>query len=212
MIIVVLITIVLLWITYSFVPNGTGFLTLLLNASGLAGAAAIIGVFYSKGQKEKKDIEEIKHESESIANINSVNKVIKRMKEEALSPFKRYRFKKFILPVPQTVEQIRKNIETDITLGTIGTKESLVDRGIDSDYVDLDLMNNFFQKNGGKDNFGISYQKGLKLPENIYMLAYKNIYTYSKRSRAVFIREEFRQSDNTFNLWVFCTKNHEIIS
>jgi hypothetical protein len=205
-----IITLVFLWIIYSYIPNGKELLTLFLNSSGFAGAAAIIGVFYSNGQKEKRAIEEIKHEPESVASINGVHKIIKTMKEEALSPFKRYKFRQFILPVPQTVEQAKKNLETDMMLGTSGTKESLADRGIDNDFIDLDLMDKFFQENGGKDNFGISYQKGLKLPESIYMLSYKNIYTYSKKSKAVFIKEEVRQSDNTFNLWVFCTKNHGI--
>jgi len=209
-IILILIICAFLWTVYSYVPNGKDFLSLILNASGIAGAAAIIGIFYSKSEKVKKETEEIKHEPEGIATINGVQKIINKMKEEAFSPFKRYKFKKFILPIPQTIEEFNKTLEEDKLLNTLGTEDSLVGRAIDRDFADLDLLENFYKDNGGKDNFGILYQKGLKLPQNIYMLAYKNVYTYSKKDKAVFIKEEYRRSDNTFNIWVFCTKNHGI--
>jgi hypothetical protein len=209
-IISILVIVPLLWLVYSFVSNGKDFLTLLLNASGIAGAAAIIGIFYSKGEKEKKETEEIKHEPESISSINGVQKIVNKLKEEAFSPFKRYKFKRYILPIPQTHEEFKKTFEEDQMLGILGTEQSLVDRGIDRDYADVDLLEKFYKENGGQDNFGLSYSKGLKLPSDIYMLAYKNVYTYSKKGKAVFIKEEFRRSDNTFNIWVFCTKNHGI--
>jgi hypothetical protein len=210
-IITIILTFTLLWLVYSYLPNGKEYLTLLLNATGFTGAAAVLGIFYSKTEKVKKETEEIKHEPESIASINGIKKIIKTIKEEALFPYRKYKFKKYILPIPNTLEQYKENLENDLSLGTLGTNESLVNKGLENDFLDLDLMNKFFDENGGKDNFGISYQKGLKLPTNIYMLAYKNIYTYSKNKKAVFIKEEYRQSDNTFNLWVFCTKNHGMV-
>jgi hypothetical protein len=53
-IIVAAIIFMALWVAYKYLPEGKALLQLILNASGLAGAAAILGVFYNK---TKNDVE-----------------------------------------------------------------------------------------------------------------------------------------------------------
>ncbi|MDR3302586.1 MAG: hypothetical protein LBT01_08710 [Spirochaetaceae bacterium] len=198
----------LLWLVYTYAPNGKDFLTLLLNASGFAGAAAVMGIFYTKGEKQKKETEVIKHEPESISSAKGIQKILEDIVKEAVAPFKRYKFTKYILSIDPTREEIAEAYKFDKQYGISGSEESLTKKYREASTYSEKLLEEFYEKNGGKDNFIKSYHRGLKLPPNVWILSYRKIGTYSKKGKAVFVKEEFRQSDNVFSITVWCTKNH----
>jgi len=70
------------------------------------------------------------------------------------------------------------------------------------------MLERFYKENGGIDNFVSFYQKSIKLA--VYKLQpFKNVYTYTKKNKAIFIIEQFRASDNSYCLFGYCTKSFE---
>jgi hypothetical protein len=89
----------LLWVFYKFIPEGNELLKLILNASGLAGAAAILGIFYNKTKNEidrpkvtatseqfseefKKDMEESLKKVSAKEALNNFVELFKKVTEE----------------------------------------------------------------------------------------------------------------------------------
>jgi hypothetical protein len=87
-----------IWALYKFLPDGDDLLKLLLNASGFAGAAAILGVFYNKtkNETERPKVSVDSHDFSDKFKSEMENSLKKASAKEALG---------------MLVEQFKKDIE-----------------------------------------------------------------------------------------------------
>lgn len=141
-------------------------------------------------------------------DIKKIGFSIKHLRDECFGMLpKKYKFKKYSLPIPRTLEQFKQDLEycKDVDENICN---DYLDKRLEGDTVEYTMLERFYKENGGPDNFVSFYQKGIKL--TIYkLLPFKNVYTYTKKNKAVFIIEQFRISDNSYCLFGYCTKNFE---
>jgi len=135
--------------------------------------------------------------------INDIRNLAFKPWKKNLRKFKLY--ENFSLPKSQ--EQVKIQAKYDIDhINDQGHSEEYKNR-IDKEFAHHDLIKKFQEENGGIDNFGIYLERAIKL-NGYKMFPFRKVYTYSKNEKAVCILEEFRPFDNSYNIFVYCTKNH----
>jgi hypothetical protein len=93
----------LIWVAYKFIPEGSELIRLILNASGLAGAAAILGIFYNK-TKNEVDRPKISVNSEDISE-----KTKKNMEESLKGVSARKALNNFVEMFKENLKEITAN-------------------------------------------------------------------------------------------------------
>jgi hypothetical protein len=142
-------------------------------------------------------------------NINIIKNTIKNIRILAFKPWKKY-YKKFLVyenfKLPMNMEQIKIQSEYDIEhIHEIGHLKEFENR-IAKEFAHFDILKKLQDENGGVNNFGVYLERTIKI-NGYTIFPFRKVYTYSKKGKAVFILEEFRPSDNTYNVFVYCTKN-----
>jgi hypothetical protein len=138
-----------------------------------------------------------------------VEKKINNIRNLAFRPWRKY-WRKFQVydnfSLPQSEEQVKVQATHDF--------EHIYDPGhfkefenrLDKEFAHHDLIQKFQEENGGKENFGVYLERAIKL-KGFTMFPIRKVYTFSKKKKAVVILEEFRPFDNSYNIFVYCTKN-----
>jgi len=109
--------------------------------------------------------------------------------------------------LPKSEEQVKIQAKYDIEhINEPEHSEEFKNR-LDKEFAHHDLIKKFQEEHGGIDNFCIYLERGIKL-NGYKMFPFRKVYTYSKKEKAVCILEEFRPYDNSYNIFVYCTKNH----
>jgi len=141
-------------------------------------------------------------------NIKIIKSSIIQLRNECFNKLsKKFKYKKYSLPIPRTIEQFKQDLEC-LKFIEDDISENYLDKRLETDTIEYTMLKRFYDENGGMDNFISFFQKGIKI--NKYILQpFKNVYTYTKKIRAVFIIEEFKKSDNSYCLSGYCTKNFE---
>jgi len=109
--------------------------------------------------------------------------------------------------LPKNEEQVKAQIEYDKCHRHENGHNEEFENRLDKEFAHFDLIKTFQDENGGQDNFGIYLERAIKL-NGYKMFPFRKVYTYSKKEKAVCILEEFRPFDNSYNIFVYCTKNH----
>jgi hypothetical protein len=139
-------------------------------------------------------------------NVRRIELSIKQLRTECFGmPPKHCKYKKYVLPIPRTTEQIKQDFECRKYVDE-ETFNAYFDKRLDEDTIEHTMLQRFYAENGGDENFVCFYQKGIKI-DGYSMQAFKTVYTYSKNDKAIFINEQFRKSDNSYCLFGYCTKN-----
>lgn len=139
---------------------------------------------------------EVKHIQLSMKNLH---------KECFTGLPKNIKFKSYILPIPRTLEQIKQEFEIRKYVDD-KIFDDFSQKRLDEDYAELNMLQRFYNENGGEDNFVCFYRKGLEI-KKYSLQALKKAYTYSKKDKAIFILEQFRKSDNVYMFTGYCTKS-----
>jgi hypothetical protein len=142
-------------------------------------------------------------------NKKFVEKAISNIRNLAFKPWKKY-WKKFRIyenfSLPKSIEQIKSQSAYDFEhryeLGHLKEFENRLEK----EYAHHELIRKFQEENGGNNSFGVYLERGLKL-NGFTMLPFRKVYTFSKKGKAVCVLEEFRPIDNSYNIFVYCTKN-----
>jgi hypothetical protein len=144
-------------------------------------------------------------------NIKIIEKTINDIRNLAFKPWKKY-IKYFRLyqnfSLPKNEEQVKAQSKYDIEHLQEPRHFEEFENRLDKEYAHFDIIKKFQDENGGQDNFGVYLERAIKL-HGYKMLPFRKVYTYSKKGKAVCILEEFRPFDNSYNIFVYCTKNHE---
>jgi hypothetical protein len=152
--------------------------------------------------------EKIKSYLKERKNIRQIELSIKQLRNECFGMMpKKYKYKRYSLPVPRTPEQIKQESEYRKYVDE-KTYDEFFEKRLEEDTIEHTMLERFYDENGGIKNFSCFYQKGIKI-DNYTLQPFKTVYTYSKKNKAVFINEQFRKSDNTYCLFGYCTKNFE---
>jgi hypothetical protein len=147
----------------------------------------------------------IKSYLQARKDIKRIQLSIKNLHNECFNLPPRYNYKIYILSVPRTSEQLNQDSEYRKYVDE-KTFDDYSQKRLDEDHIEFDMLQRFYNENGGEDNFVCFYQKGIKL-DRYSLQPFKRVYTYSKKDKAVFIIECFRKSDNSYCLFGYCTKN-----
>jgi hypothetical protein len=141
-------------------------------------------------------------------DIRKIELSIKYLRKECFGILpKKCKYKKYVLPVPRTIEQFKQDLELCKYVEE-NIFDDYLEKKLEGDTIEHTMLKRFYDENGGFENFICFYQKGIKL--SIYSLQpFKKVYTHSKKNKAVFIIEQFRKSDNSYCLFGYCTKNFE---
>lgn len=142
-------------------------------------------------------------------NKKIIEKTINNIRNLAFKPWKKH-WKKFRIyenfSLPKSIEQIKSQSAYDFEhMYELGYLKEY-DKRIDKEFAHHDLIKKFQEENGGHNNFGVYLERGLKL-NGFTMLPFRKVYTFSKKGKAVCVLEEFRPIDNSYNIFVYCTKN-----
>jgi hypothetical protein len=142
-------------------------------------------------------------------NKKIVEKTMNDIKNLAFRPWKKYRRKfrvydNFLLP--KNEEQVKAQTRHDIQhIYDPGHLEEFENR-LNKEFAHHNLIQRFQEENGGNKNFGIYLERAIKL-NGFTMFPFRKVYTFVKKKKAVVILEEFRSFDNSYNIFVYCTKN-----
>ena len=144
-------------------------------------------------------------------NKKLVEKAIHNIRSLAFKPWKKH-WPKFHIyqnfSLPENMEQVKA--QAAFYLKHIGEPEHFKDfeSQLDKELAHHEFIKKFQEENGGQNNFGVYLEKGLKI-NGFTMFPFRKVYTYSRKGKAVCVLEEFRPSDNSYNIFVYCTKNWE---
>jgi len=142
-------------------------------------------------------------------NKKIVEQTIGKIRRLAFQPWKK-QLKKFHVyenfTLPKSKEQSKAQSDWDTKhIYDPGHLQEFEAR-LDKEFAHHEFIKKFQEENGGHDNFGVYLERGLKL-NGFTMMPFRKVYTYSKKEKAVCVLEEFRPFDNSYNIFVYCTKN-----
>jgi hypothetical protein len=142
-------------------------------------------------------------------NKKIVEKAINDIHNLAFRPWKKYwgKFRVYNnFSLPQSEEQVEAQNTHDFEhIYEPGHFEEFENR-LNNEFAHHDLIQKFQEENGGNKYFGVYLERAIKL-NGFTMFPFRKIYTFSKKEKAVVILEEFRPFDNSYNIFVYCTKN-----
>jgi hypothetical protein len=145
------------------------------------------------------------------------NRKNKKLIERTINDIRRLAFKPWIkywqkfrvyenFALPKSMKQVKDQVVRDLEHVNESWYFKEFENRIDKEFAHLDVIKDFQEQNGGQDNFGVYLERAIKL-NGFAMIPFRKVYTYSKKEKAVCVLEEFRQSDNSYNIFVYCTKN-----
>ncbi|MCL2721021.1 MAG: hypothetical protein FWD47_06740 [Treponema sp.] len=142
-------------------------------------------------------------------NRKIVDKAIIDIRKQAFGPWKKH-IRKFRVynnfSLPRSIEQTKAQSEYDIKHINEPWHKIEFENRLKKDMAHFNLYEKFQEENGGKDNFGTYLERAIGI-NGFTVFPSRKVYTYSKKEKAVFILEEFRPYDNSYNIFVHCTKN-----